>query len=1715
MKRKFSMFFMCVLFILSALFLIVGCGGDDKKPDPDETSKQVTLTFEPNEGTMEQTTYKVEAGASFTMPQPARDGYAFEGWYSGSDLSGDAAPATVTPEQDATYFAKWAKLFQIRFELGGGTLSTQSVSLKEGAGILAAVRQYVPALQDHQFGEWLLDGIALTDASVMPASDITLSAHYKVACTVETFYADLTGEFVAGKTVTEYAYEGVVYRPAFTAEGFTVAADHEGSVTSKTVSATPSENLFRLYFSRNQYNVIFFANYPTGTAEQGANRSERYLYETVIEAPNYFEAPRGYCFLGWSTSATGGNVDYHIDAVSDKLYGGGEATPSDDITVKGEMMLYGVWAKGAIDLFRGADYIYIFPEEPDVVYLQREDFFFKGEYNKASGEFYFVDASDEIILKGKFLSDGVFSFSSDARQDLVVSLYQTDGTVNSDVRIFFDAYNGVTYNNEGNLSEGTYEVDDAGNVVATFTSGEMADEVHIYRLGTLNTSTGIVNMFMERNAEEYSYRELLYAALNGAGQVGYYMFYVTFDGFGTCSLTMPNSDPTYYYYRKNANVAGVYDLLYADGSVFMSILIDVESDIPCFWDFDRDHRRTYTLVHGTLVLDGSHTATYKFGSMTYEGNYSLSTSEFGDLLRLFSGEEVFTFLLKEEEIYPGLIAHTATLVSDNYGEFRYSNGESIYNTLFIVFGEKGDDSMSLYGYTSAGTFALVSTGTYTFDAETMLYTYTAKDYEENVSVSTNPYDPAQIASMTFSVGTVTTTRAVRTVFFLSTLTLKEQEPQNFANVYHSAENEEETLTLYEGIAVYEIASGSVSGAYSVYEGFDNYIVFYVSTQQGVLSVYFELNDEAHTFTVLEGWIGSFAAVTDNGSPSAEGDTLVFDGKGEKATFTKAAEGDGEPTVYEGSYRNTNKTTSSGAEIYEFYTTDLSFNYILLSDSSNRYFARYSEAYNGEFKESGKSATLELDGYGYFARYTTENDSVYEGQYAIEDNVLTLYLENGAIVFDLGENKSFTARGGEAGDYYVIDNQERLSVYYRLDGYGHLTVFTYDESNQEVVIDDEGTYERGTTAQDITHYAFHYTDNGAPINLEASSGYLPINNRLYLCMIVEHSEATRSYVNEKDLSVLVLDGYGSAIRYGTNGSVERGYYTLITDTLLYYTNGEADDYNGYIYTYDVQKGTATGVQFKNVGYYTQNLESILFSRYGVMTYDRTSYFYYVENNSATIYRKYDETRDGDKEPNKYGYISEVFGELNSTGEKHYDGKTYYPTSGYAIQFTRETSNKDQYPITVIAGSGTEKRNFTRLTFAPTGSGTFGVNGTLVLGEGAGSQTVNCTVYRTIAEDGTASLFFTVAGNRGDFRYDITVNYAGDLIDGPNPENTFTISAMRTELVMRSEMYMYACILYMAFLGMIPVDTYGTLTAVTEYDESGDPKEDGRYIVARLGEDSDMYDADGNIVSFERLPYEFDEETGVYTVRIAKENADSKYDYNLYFVQTTGFVGYGSYTYRIVAFTRSQTIESENHDYKLQIERIITSDYYAAGSMYGMPELTKADGTKVEVDGSNAWRIGTTRLYYIQRTADESGKNISATYYIMTLIESSDIYEETEIPGQAPFTGFEITVKEATTYYAENGTDFVDISTDAENKQVLMIYIAATEEGANDTVYLPSATVYDEESKTYKATISSTIEYHVTIDENNVATLTYVEVEPAPEPESPAPDTDGDGSDADNG
>ena len=131
--------------------------------------------------------------------------------------------------------------------------------------------------------------------------------------------------------------------------------------------------------------------------------------------------------------------------------------------------------------------------------------------------------------------------------------------------------------------------------------------------------------------------------------------------------------------------------------------------------------------------------------------------------------------------------------------------------------------------------------------------------------------------------------------------------------------------------------------------------------------------------------------------------------------------------------------------------------------------------------------------------------------------------------------------------------------------------------------------------------------------------MTISSTVFNVFVIAHKEVKRTYVNEKDWSVLVLDELGNATKYDTNGIKESGTYVLVTDGLLYYVNAAATD--ACIYEYDNAKGTATPITFRERAYYSEKLDSMQFSKYGFAIFNGvTRYYYNIEDGDVVIYRR---------------------------------------------------------------------------------------------------------------------------------------------------------------------------------------------------------------------------------------------------------------------------------------------------------------------------------------------------------------------------------------------------------------------------------------------------------------------------------------------------------------
>ena len=119
------------------------------------------------------------------------------------------------------------------------------------------------------------------------------------------------------------------------------------------------------------------------------------------------------------------------------------------------------------------------------------------------------------------------------------------------------------------------------------------------------------------------------------------------------------------------------------------------------------------------------------------------------------------------------------------------------------------------------------------------------------------------------------------------------------------------------------------------------------------------------------------------------------------------------------------------------------------------------------------------------------------------------------------------------------------------------------------------------------------------------GIYSVGGTSYNALKVIHDEVVYSYVNVEDWSVLRLNNDGSAIKYLMNGSVESGTYSLITETLLYYVNSSESE--AFIYVYDREAGTATPRTYTEKAYYTKDLDSLLFSKYGFAIFNDQRYY----------------------------------------------------------------------------------------------------------------------------------------------------------------------------------------------------------------------------------------------------------------------------------------------------------------------------------------------------------------------------------------------------------------------------------------------------------------------------------------------------------------------------
>ena len=203
---------------------------------------QYTITYNLNggSGTMTPTTYNIET-ATFSLPEPTRNGYKFDGWYENSSFTGTAVTQIVKGTTgNKTFYAKWIQN------------ATYSLLVEAGAGIK--------------------DVTGSTDP-------VTLGRSYPITATPKTGYTF--------STWTANPAENATFGSATTAN--TTVTVKNGSVT---VTASATENMSTLTTS-NKYD----AGDPGYEVPAASVNSIGYETTATVTAT---VAGNGYTFTGWT-----------------------------------------------------------------------------------------------------------------------------------------------------------------------------------------------------------------------------------------------------------------------------------------------------------------------------------------------------------------------------------------------------------------------------------------------------------------------------------------------------------------------------------------------------------------------------------------------------------------------------------------------------------------------------------------------------------------------------------------------------------------------------------------------------------------------------------------------------------------------------------------------------------------------------------------------------------------------------------------------------------------------------------------------------------------------------------------------------------------------------------------------------------------------------------------------------------------------------------------------------------------------------------------------------------------------------------------------------------------------------------------------------------------------------------------------------------------------
>ncbi len=1733
MKKMKKGLLIALLTLIAALcFAVVACGKGG-----------ITFKFVTGDGAPAIEDVQPEAGSEYTLPTPVWEGHSFEGWFLNPEFSGNPVTSQKA-EQDTTFYAKWETMYLVTLDLDGGTLAQNTLYLKAGAGLTEALQSYVPTKAGFEFGEWLNGTTALAANAKMPQENITLKAHYKVGYTIELYLQDRTVETTYTKAETDYtgyAYaNGQPFAPDYAPEGY-VAVTHEGEVTSLTLDGSDvSKNHFKKYYNLKTVTVSFNDPYSdTPTSVSGK-------YGDKIDLPVDGFTREGYLLVGWSENRDGSNMV----PVAHKVYNEAEFTPAQYELTK-DVALIAVWQQGSKDIFGGIDHIYLIN---DTIYLQRAGFLFAGE--KRSEALYTFSAEGKILLTCQVFENGTFCYSSDARSSYSASLYDgATGEPDANHTIYFDdGYNGLRYivkDEEGATVTytGTFSTDEDGYYRTQFeeaSSGDLIDDFTFLTARVENDAGNDVNVFLIRNEADYKRGKLtlLYSTPDGM-KPNTYGITVELDGFDTGEFFDGEDSYTVYYYFDEETFEGLRVLvLYTideeteQEQLLGAFLVDTYSvgnqKVNGFVYFDPQAYGTFEEENeggGVLTLDGMTGATWVKDGKTVKGYYDTFETITGDtIVYLYEGNSfkaAFSIAVNPVRDEEGKVtSYEYTYVQyGHYGEYYFATADGYnakpegYNNLLMIAGvEENTFSLHLisgnYMYRIANGTLSLKDSVYTATIEKLLVTSEDLTADElKLPTIDTSFDLFKLKSFDFMLLLYEEGDEELTLMSWSSYTLEVDGDEDGVHTLGTIYNEKDvsnggTLTVYNGTALYTDKTGE--GAKTYRGGFSNQQGLYYSLVVDEDTVYrFVLDTSAKTYQLLDNSkFEIIYSIDEEGYP----DTSVFlfqDDLG-KAFYCTVDEKTKDVTKVEGTITKLEETPllATRAEVWSFTSTDskTSFKFLKVTEEGMSFFFKEIPNTKGTYtNENGDE--LILDGF-FYATYSASGQGTIDGYYSAAATMgeHCVYFESFTSgefdgYFDLEADEdehTFTLLGDESGMHLLFDNRQFRGEYLTVDGKGKLTVSAEaDDKSGDLQVVASGTYKRlenGTYELDYT-----YTEGNKKVKITGIFSLYEESGRYYKVFYILYEESLDVFLNPTDWSVMVLDGFGNALYYGTDGAAEYGTYTLLDTGLLFFRNDSGT--SACVYHFDTTKHEITPCNYEDTGFYTSDFESLLFIDYGYILQEGDLLCYYSVDAQGNVSLYYASTDESQKDVtadkiNKYGFVKETFPGKLTDDTVTFNGKKYYRNSGLSITFKR-TTEATKYPFPedlqgVDAGTSIED-----LIFAPSTSGST-VRGQARITVSGKPQWALCTVA-PIGESKTNFKVRIGIGGSSYLEYNVTIDYKGE-------DSTYTITSMSYAVDLYFEYYLQMYQLFYQYFGYTLPNSFGTLSIVQDYNDAGKPN-GTEHITSSFGEDSGFLDTKGKVFQLPagaefkevRVGEEDNPDSYTYyevTFKHAEEGG-TEYEYCFDF-QTTYNASFDVNSFYVISLTRIQTFKSVVDGYDLRVERLLTTDLSDVEPGYVWEislEKAKAGGQDGELDTLKYdfyYMSDDLTVVIVVKNAADGAESNTYTHYIVTFTDGTapdtytvPAYKEAKVEKKTATVYYTAENKEAIAVYQEGDTFTVAyIDFDPSNEQSQAFYGATKTEKATDG--------------SYTVTLDDETQYKLTITEGT-ATLELIEAEPEVTPE----------------